>query len=294
MIALRAAGAAGGLEQSLSWLNQVQNDDGGWGDVPGSPSTADGTGAVMQALSPSSKAAGRGLSYLRQAQRSGGGFPLGGNGAVNTQSTAWAIEGILAYGGDPASFRRGGKSAPDYLTAQQAKDGHYRYSKDSDQTPVWVTGQVLVAAAGDFYPVPLPPREPRPSPTSSEPGGLIPGLTTSPPSSAPPSTGPSTASEPSPVPPPAPGSGGGGPLPNVLRSPGQSTPAAPATGVPPAEREREGSATPATKTSASSESSDSDSSSPAGAIALGLLAGALLFAAALGARKLWMHQRYGL
>ena len=117
MIALRAAGADGGLEPSLAWLRQVQNEDGGWGDVPGSPSTADGTGAVMQALSPSSKAARSGLSYLRQAQRPGGGFPLGGNGAVNTQSTAWAIQGILAAGGDPDSFRRGGTSAPEYLAA---------------------------------------------------------------------------------------------------------------------------------------------------------------------------------
>ena len=112
VIALRAAGATGGLDKSLAWLREVQNDDGGWGDVPGSPSTADGTGAVMQALSPDSKAAKRGLAYLRKAQRPGGGFPLGGNGAVNTQSTAWAIQGILAAGGDPASFRRGGDSAP--------------------------------------------------------------------------------------------------------------------------------------------------------------------------------------
>src|SRR5262249_29695190 len=49
VIALREAGADGGLDQSISWLAKVQNDDGGWGDVPGSPSTADGTGAVMQA-----------------------------------------------------------------------------------------------------------------------------------------------------------------------------------------------------------------------------------------------------
>ena len=162
MIALRAAGS-GGVDQSLSWLREVQNDDGGWGDVPGSPSTADGTGAVMQALPPESKAAFRGLSYLRQAQVPGGGFPLGGNGALNAQSTAWAIQGILAVGADPDSFRRGGVSAPDYLAARQAADGHYRYSKSSDQTPVWVTGQVLVAAAGKYFPVPHPPREPQTS-----------------------------------------------------------------------------------------------------------------------------------
>jgi hypothetical protein len=33
--------------------------------------------------------------------------------------------------------------------------------------------------------------------------------------------------------------------------------------------------------------------SPAGAIAVGLLAGALLFAAAWAARRVWMRQRYG-
>jgi hypothetical protein len=41
-------------------------------------------------------------------------------------------------------------------------------------------------------------------------------------------------------------------------------------------------------------STDDSSSSPAGAIVLGLLGGGLLFAAGLGARKLWMRQRYGL
>jgi hypothetical protein len=45
---------------------------------------------------------------------------------------------------------------------------------------------------------------------------------------------------------------------------------------------------------ATEEPSGSDSSSPLGAAALGLLAGAILFAAALGVRKLWMRQRYGL
>ena len=294
VIALRTADATGGLEKSLSWLNEVQNDDGGWGDVPGSPSTADGTGAAMQALSPNSKAVQRGLSYLRQAQRSGGGFPLGGNGAVNSQSTAWAIQGVLAAGGDPDSFRRGGKSAPDYLAVQQASNGHYRYSKQSDQTPIWVTGQVLVAAAGDFYPVPAPAREPNPSTSSAETGGVVPGVTTSPPSSIPPTTGSSSAPGVSPASPTTPGSGGGGPLPNVLRPPGQLPSGAPAEISPPAGREREGSPAPATEAVTSSESTESDSSSPAGAIVLGLLGGAFLFAAALGARKLWMRQRYGL
>jgi energy-coupling factor transport system substrate-specific component len=292
VIALRAAGSDA-VEPSLEWLRKVQNDDGGWGDVPGSPSTADGTGAVMQALSPQSQAAQRGLSYLRQAQRPGGGFPLGGNGAVNTQSTAWAVQGILAVGGDPGSFRRGGTSAPEYLAHMQADDGHYRYSKSSDQTPVWVTGQVLVAAAGDSYPVSPPPQEPEPAISQAETGGI-------PPSSLPPSIGPSSVPQTppgiSPASPTAPGNGGGGVSPNVLRPPGSSAPGASAGAVPPGGRERGDAATPVPEPSASQpveEEEDADSS-PWGAAALGLLAGGLLFAAALGTRRLWMRWRYGL
>ncbi len=292
VIALRSAGATGGLDPSLSWLRKVQNDDGGWGDVPGSPSTADGTGAVMQALAPDSKAVRRGLSYLRQAQRPGGGFPLGGNGAVNTQSTAWAIQGILAAGGDPASFRRGGASALDYLAARQQADGHYRYSKSSDQTPVWVTAQVLVAVAGKSLPIAPPPREPKPNQSKAASGGLssTSGSSSSsvaPATSVPPTPGVSSAS------PAAPRGGGAGPLPKALRPPGQPAPGASANPLLPGGQEREGSGAPVTETSAEPADAASESSTT-GAVLLGLAAGALLFAATLGGRRAWMRWRYGL
>ena len=171
VIALRSAGA-GGIDRSISWLAKVQGGDGGWGDVPGSPSTADSTGAVMQAI-PGADAAKHGLGYLRKAQRPSGGFALGGAGAVNSQSSAWAAQGMLAVGTDPGSVRNGGKSALEYLAARQDADGHYRYSPSSDQTPVWVTGQVLTAVAGESFPVAPVAREPTPTlpPLSAIPGG---------------------------------------------------------------------------------------------------------------------------
>jgi Prenyltransferase and squalene oxidase repeat len=161
VLALRSAGI-GNVADSLEWLREVQNEDGGWGDVAGAPSNADGTGAVLQVLNPSSQAAKRAVGYLRQVQQPGGGYRLGGNGALNTQSTAWAVEGLLAAGANPAEFKRGGKSALEYLEGNQAGDGHYRYSSKSDQTPVWVTGQVLVAAARKYLPLEAPPRAPKP------------------------------------------------------------------------------------------------------------------------------------
>jgi energy-coupling factor transport system substrate-specific component len=161
VLALRSAGVAN-VSDTLEWLRGAQNEDGGWGDVLGSPSNADGTGAVLQAMSPSSKASQRGVGYLRQVQQKGGGFRLGGNGALNTQSTSRAIQGLLAAGANPADFKRGGKSAYEFLADNQADDGHYRYSSNSDQTPIWVTGDVLVAAAKQHLPLAAVPRAPQP------------------------------------------------------------------------------------------------------------------------------------
>jgi len=175
VIALRTVGAVGGLEQSTGWLVEAQNRDGGWGDVPGSPSTADGTGAVLQAI-PNTAAARQGLTYLRNHQHSSGGFALGGSGAVNSQSTAWAVQGMIAVGTDPASVKQGGHGALDYLAERQDTDGHYRYSTSSDQTPVWVTGQVLTATAGDAFPIAPVARQATPQPPASAKGGSAPAL----------------------------------------------------------------------------------------------------------------------
>ncbi|HEV7564101.1 MAG TPA: prenyltransferase/squalene oxidase repeat-containing protein [Solirubrobacterales bacterium] len=292
VIALRAAGATGGLDKTLAWLRDVQNDDGGWGDTPGSPSTADGTGAVLQALSKGSKASHRGLLYLGKAQRNGGGFALGGNGEVNSQSTAWAIQGILAAGEDPDSFRRGGASAPEYLAARQDTDGHFRYSKSRNQTPIWVTGEVLVAAADKYFPISPPPRQPKPSQTSSTNAGGI----------APSPGVPLPGFESSGVSPNESASGGGGTPPGHSAKSGQSVSGAkPATG-PPGAASGKGATAAAPESAGSSDSTSTsvtepettDGGSAVVAILLGLAAGALLFGAAWAARRGWMRWRYGL
>jgi hypothetical protein len=154
IIALRAAGSGGGSGHSAAWLRRIQNDDGGWGFAAGSASDADSTGAVLQGLAASGSRAGirGGVSYLRKAQLSGGGFPLAG-GSINAQSTAYAVQGLIAAGVAPSSVRHGGRSPLDYLASVQAGDGHYRYSSRSDQTPVWVTGQALPAVSGAAFPL---------------------------------------------------------------------------------------------------------------------------------------------
>ena len=159
ILALSAAGSASGNARSAAWLRDNQNQDGGWGFAAKAASDPDSTGAALQALAASGSRAGtsRGVNYLRGVQRSGGGFALAG-GPVNAQSTAWAAQGLASAGLSPASVRSGGRSALDYLASAQARDGHYRYSSSTDQTPVWVTGQALLAVNGRPFPLAPVPR----------------------------------------------------------------------------------------------------------------------------------------
>jgi energy-coupling factor transport system substrate-specific component len=168
ILALKAAGASAGNSRSAGWLRGIQNDDGGWGFAARSASDADSTGAVLQALAAAGGGAGiqRGVSYLRGVQRSGGGFALS-SGPVNAQSTAWAAQGLLAGGVSPTSVRSGGTPLS-YLASTQAGDGHYRYSSTSDQTPVWVTGQALMAVNNAPFPLnPVPRSAANQSPAST-------------------------------------------------------------------------------------------------------------------------------
>jgi hypothetical protein len=281
VIALRAADASGGLDSTLSWLGNVQNPDGGWGDLPSHPpSNADVTGSAMQAI-PGTKAAQNGLTYLRKHQHSGGGFSIGSSGAINSQSTAWAIQGMVAVGADPAKVDADGSSGLDYLAARQAGDGHYRYSESSDQTPVWVTSQVLVAVAGKSLPIVPPPREKEktavspsksvPLPPSVSPGSAAPSVPAEPLESVPPVAG--SGGEPG-APPSSPGPAGQGPP--VL--PGGGTPEAEGEGVPPS------STAPASAPAAANDSS----ASPLPPIGIGLAVGGL----ALGL-PWWLGRRYG-
>jgi Prenyltransferase and squalene oxidase repeat len=162
IFALRGSGVTRGNGRSAAWLRSHQNADGGWGFSPGTPSDADSTGAVLQALAAAGTREGvqKGVDYLRAAQQQGGGFPLS-SGAVNAQSTAYATQGLVAAGVSPSSVRKGGRSPLDYLASVQARDGHYRYSAGSDQTPVWVTAQVLLGVNGAAFPLtPVPRRTP--------------------------------------------------------------------------------------------------------------------------------------
>jgi hypothetical protein len=315
VLALRAGNAPGAAEPAAAWLRKVQNDDGGWGDTPGSPSTSDGTGAAMQALA-GSKAAERGLNFLRNGQRTNGGFPLGESFPVNTQSTAWAVQGILAAGGNPSSFKPAGDTPFDYLALNQQPDGHYRYaipgngtsSLVANQSPVWTTAQVLAAVSETPFPIAVVPAAEPPKQTKP-PQSTVPTTPITPPSSS--NSGglpPSALSE---LPPASSGSspqndsaggkqkaGKGGAV-----GPGEVAPAAP--GEPPPEADEGVGLKPPAAESPSGdeplrttepENADEDGGGSDGvavSILTGLLAGCLLFGLGWAARRGWMRWRYG-
>jgi len=305
VLALRGAGANDATAPTVAWLRKVQGSDGGWGNNAGEASTPEITGGVLQVLTPGSDAANRALAYLRGAKRPNGGYAPGNNLGANAQATAWACQGLLAVGKDPADFGPG-ESSLAYLRSLQADDGHFLQAPGQEASPVWVTADAIVPLAGAHLPIAAPPREPKPKPAPTPDTGspdLSGGV---PPSSAPPASSPPADSETplelleqfedgknpgSSASPTSPGGGngkgkkpsGGAGIGSLPEGSPESPAPAPETPLP-----SETTGEPA------SESTGDSNSSTAGAILLGLLAGCVLFAIGLAGRKGWMHWRYGL
>jgi Prenyltransferase and squalene oxidase repeat len=124
----------------------------------GSRSDVDDTGAALQALAAAGarnrRVLGLATAYLIRSQGADGGFPQQYGGESNAQSTAWAVQGLIAAGRSPGTVRRGGSRTPTgYLESLIAPNGSVRYSRTSAQTPAWVTAQALIALAGKTFPV---------------------------------------------------------------------------------------------------------------------------------------------
>jgi energy-coupling factor transport system substrate-specific component len=172
VLALRSTGAPPGA-RTLRWLLAQPDADGGFGFAgAGSSSDVDDTGAVLEALA-GDRAAGRVISravaYLRRQQDRDGGFPSQSGMGSNAQSTAWAIQGLDAVGVSPAGFHRDGAVSPvAYLDALTATNGAVRYASGLTQSPVWVTGEALMAMEGKPLPLAAPaPMSPVAASTSS-------------------------------------------------------------------------------------------------------------------------------
>ena len=162
VFALRAVGHSPGfaaIREAAGWIERQQNSDGGFSfGVRGSPSDVDDTGTALQALvdagARNARILGAAADYLIRSQNLDGGFPQQYGGESNAQSTAWAVQGLIASGRNPSALRRRGSRSPiGYLESLLAPGGSIRYSRTGSQTPVWVTAQALIALAGKTFPV---------------------------------------------------------------------------------------------------------------------------------------------
>ncbi len=145
--------------RTISWIVRQQDGDGGFNfATAGATSDVDDTGATLEALAGvgGARVRERAVDFIRGQQNSDGGFPSQPGGPSNAQSTAWAVQGLLAAGVDPGSLHRGNAVSPlAFLSSLTGPDGHVEYSRGVDQTPVWVTAEALMALARK--PLPLAP-----------------------------------------------------------------------------------------------------------------------------------------
>jgi len=157
VLALRAAGV-GPPARTLRWLVRQQDADGGFSFAKGGdPADVDDTGAALEALGGSARSARRrAVAFLRAAQNRDGGFPAVPGGSSNAQSTAWAVQGLIAAGVNPKRVRTHGSPTPlRYLRSLITRRGAVDYARGVSLTPVWVTAEAIVAL--DRKPFPLRP-----------------------------------------------------------------------------------------------------------------------------------------
>ncbi|MGA2927114.1 MAG: ATP-binding cassette domain-containing protein [Solirubrobacteraceae bacterium] len=161
VLALRAAGVSPPAA-TVVWLIHQQDADGGFNFATAGPiSDVDDTGAALEALAgatgtAAARARAGAVAFVAGQQNRDGGFPADPGAGSNAQSTAWAIQGLIAARVAAGSLHRAGAPSPlAYLRSLLASDGHVRYSRGADQTPVWVTAEAVMALAGK--PLPLAP-----------------------------------------------------------------------------------------------------------------------------------------
>jgi hypothetical protein len=165
ILALRSAGESAG-SATVRWLTGSQNADGGFGVARSTQSDTDMTGATLQALAVTGRARGgvarRAVSYLRGRQNRDGGFGQMEGRDSNAQSTSYAVQGLVAVGSGGRMVSR----ALAYLRGRQAADGSVAYSAASEQTPVWVTAQALMALRQAALPIAAVARAPATKPAA--------------------------------------------------------------------------------------------------------------------------------
>jgi LPXTG-motif cell wall-anchored protein len=161
LIALRGAGATV-QPAAVQALEKLQLPDGGWSfdGAPATGSDTNTTSVAVQALvatGGSDQARQKALSYLKAQQNADGGFPFSqtsqyGN-ASDANSTALAVEAIVASGDSLNNWAKGGKTPLDRLLAFQNPSGAFRFQDTPPDDNAGATYQAVPAVKATTFPL---------------------------------------------------------------------------------------------------------------------------------------------
>jgi len=149
--------------EAVAYLAEARAPAGGWGfGARAAEADADSTGLALQALAasgvpPTAPVMVDALGFLDREQAADGGWGHGGPSNVN--STAYAVQGLLAAGEDPRGGRwragvgaaPGGPDPVDFLLGTQRPDG--RFAFDTFPSDLVATSQALPALTGRAAPL---------------------------------------------------------------------------------------------------------------------------------------------
>lgn len=156
LLGWRAAGESVALTATQR-LAQQANADGGWGWIASAESDVDSTALAVQALLAAGEpvtatAIISGLAYIQSAQNADGGFPYTPTSTTDTSSnansTAFAVQAILAVGQDPlgAAWTISATTPISFLLGQQQASGGFAFTTPPAND--FATRQVVPALLG--------------------------------------------------------------------------------------------------------------------------------------------------
>ncbi|MFN2158910.1 MAG: prenyltransferase/squalene oxidase repeat-containing protein [Anaerolineales bacterium] len=149
---------------AITHLRGKMQSDGGWEFSDGFGSDTNTTAVAIQALLASGETSVTtevisGLNYLKSAQNTDGGFtydPISIYGTdSDTNSTAYAVQAILAAGEDPTVGRWviNSTNPISYLLGMQLSDGSFEWQPDAQFGRLSATQQAITALNGKFFPL---------------------------------------------------------------------------------------------------------------------------------------------
>ncbi len=145
---------------AVDWLGRLQLGDGSWswnGDTTPGSGDSNSTALAVQALVAAgghTAAVSKAIGYLHGLQNKDGGFPYQKPSAQGTDtdanSTAYAMQAIIAAGGNPGSadWTIGGNTPPSALAAFQLKSGAFTWQSATPADNYLATTQAVPALAG--------------------------------------------------------------------------------------------------------------------------------------------------